>query len=49
MGFAERILDAWRVVPFARVIGIEHERELELSGADRREYGDTVVSFFRAP
>ena len=49
MGFAERILDAWRLVPFARVIGIEHERELELPGADRRGYGDTVVSFFRAP
>lgn len=49
MGFAERILDAWRDVPFARVIGIEHERELELPGADRRGYGDTVVSFFRAP
>lgn len=49
LGFALRILDAWQAVPFARVLGIEHERELELPGADRREYGDTVVSFFRAP
>ena len=49
LGLAERILDAWRAVPFAGVLGIEHERELELPGADRREYGDTVVSLFRAP
>ena len=49
MGLAQRIAEAWQATPFARVIGIEHEREVELPGADRRIYGDTVVSFYRAP
>ena len=49
LGLAQRIADAWHQRPFARVLGIEHEREVELAGADRRTYGDTVVSIFRAP
>ena len=49
LGLAPRIADAWRQVPFARVIGIEHERDIELPGADRRAYGDTVVSLYWAP
>ena len=49
LGLAERLATLWQGKPFARVLGIEHERELELPGADRRAYGDTVVSFFRLP
>jgi 16S rRNA (guanine966-N2)-methyltransferase len=49
LGLAEKIAAAWREVPFARVLGVEHERGVTLEGADRRSYGDTVVSIFRAP
>lgn len=48
-GLAEQLLTQWRETPFARVLGIEHERNVDLPGADRRSYGDTVVSFFRVP
>lgn len=48
MGLAEAVAEAWRRVPFARVIGIEHEKGVALPGEpDRRVYGDTVVSFYR--
>lgn len=49
MGLAEGIAALWIATPFARIIGIEHERGVMLAGADRRTYGDTVVSFFRSP
>ena len=49
LGFAERLAELWFGTPFARVLGIEHEKTVELPGADRRAYGDTVVSIYRAP
>lgn len=49
LGHAERLVSAWMASPFARILGVEHERDVRLEGADRREYGDTVVSFLRAP
>lgn len=49
-GYAEAVADAWIKMPFARVLGVEHERKVRLPGdADRREYGDTVVTFYRRP
>jgi len=47
-GLAERIAETWTRVPFARVIGIEHEKTVTLTGGDARVYGDTVVTFFRS-
>lgn len=49
MEIATELAARWQITPFARVFGIEHEREVVLPAADRREYGDTVVSFYRAP
>jgi 16S rRNA (guanine966-N2)-methyltransferase len=50
LGMAEHIARQWLSVPFARVLGIEHEKKVELPGdADRRVYGDTVVTFYRSP
>ena len=50
LGLAEQLADLWLRVPFARVIGIEHEKSVTLPGApDRRGYGDTVVTFYRTP
>lgn len=47
MGLAEQVAAAWAAAPFAQVLGIEHEKDVELPGGDRRAYGDTVVTFFR--
>jgi 16S rRNA (guanine966-N2)-methyltransferase len=47
-GLAEQIAQRWIATPFARVLGIEHEKTLELpESTDRRVYGDTVVTFYR--
>lgn len=50
LGLAERIAEAWQRTPFARTLGVEHERAVHLPPpGDRREYGDTVVTFYRTP
>jgi 16S rRNA (guanine966-N2)-methyltransferase len=48
MGLAAEIARAWLEVPFARILGIEHEKAVTLpEPGDRRSYGDTVVTFYR--
>lgn len=50
LGLARQLADQWLRTPFARVLGIEHEKAVELPGSgDRRVYGDTVVTFYRQP
>jgi 16S rRNA (guanine966-N2)-methyltransferase len=50
LGLAERIAAQWLDVPFARVLGVEHEKKVELpGGGDRRVYGDTVVTLYGTP
>mgnify|MGYP001577440122 FL=1 len=50
MGLAEQVTAQWLAVPFAAVLGVEHEARVVLPGSDdRRVYGDTVVTFFRTP
>jgi len=50
LGMAEQIAAHWMAQPFARVLGIEHEKQVTLPGSmDRRVYGDTVVTFYRTP
>ena len=40
---------AWRRVPFATVFAIEHLAAVDLGdGGDRRRYGQTAISFYRA-
>ena len=49
LGLAERIARLWLKRPFARVLGIEHEKGIRLpDAADVRAYGDTVVTFYRS-
>lgn len=49
LGLAEQVATQWLAVPFATVLGVEHEKQLELPGSpERRVYGDTVVSFYRS-
>lgn len=50
LGLAEKVAAAWLERPFARVLGIEHEKTVQLPGEnDRRVYGDTVLTFYRRP
>jgi len=50
LGLAEEIAALWLRKPFARVLGVEHEKTVELpESRDRRVYGDTVVTFYRRP
>jgi 16S rRNA (guanine966-N2)-methyltransferase len=49
-GLAEAVAARWLETPFARLLGVEHEKRIALPGStDRREYGDTVVTFYRTP
>ena len=48
MDLAEAVARRWLEAPFARVIGIEHEKGAAMPDApDQRVYGDTVISFYR--
>lgn len=48
LGLAEQLADQWLETPFARLLGIEHEKSVQLpQSEDRRAYGDTVVTFYR--
>ena len=48
LGLADDIARLWLQKPFARILGIEHEKAVHLPDTDdRRTYGDTVVTFYR--
>ena len=49
LGLALQLAEQWLRTPFARLLGIEHEKSVHLPApGDRRAYGDTVVTFYRA-
>ena len=48
LGLADAVARRWLEVPFARVIGIEHDRGERLpDGGDTRKYGSTRITFYR--
>lgn len=48
VGLAAAIAERWLAVPFASVLGIEHRRAERLPGdAERRQYGQTAITFYR--
>jgi 16S rRNA (guanine966-N2)-methyltransferase len=50
LGLAEQLAEQWLATPFSRVLGIEHEKSVQLpQSEDRRVYGDSVVTFYRVP
>lgn len=50
LGLATGLAERWLAAPFATVLGIEHRVNEHLPGeGDRRRYGDTVLTFYRAP
>lgn len=49
LGMATKLAALWLATPFARVLGIEHRVDEVLPGhGDRRKYGDTAVTIYRA-
>jgi 16S rRNA G966 N2-methylase RsmD len=49
LGMAPRLAAQWLRVPFATVLGIEHDSHEALpEGGDTRTYGGTAVTIYRA-
>ena len=48
-GHAARIADLFRQRPFARILGVEHDRHEDVGDGDHRRYGTTVLTFLEAP
>jgi 16S rRNA (guanine966-N2)-methyltransferase len=49
IAYAERLVELFRRHPFGRILSVEHPSNLELPGDDTRRYGDTAITFCRAP
>ena len=47
--FAERLVAAFRAVPFAAVLAVEHAATQDPGGDDTRRYGDIALTFCYAP
>jgi 16S rRNA (guanine966-N2)-methyltransferase len=47
--YASQLVGLFRRHPFARILSVEHPSPLELPGDDTRVYGDTAITFCRAP
>lgn len=48
-GHAARIAALFRERPFARILGVEHDRHEDVGPGDHRSYGRTVLTFLEAP
>lgn len=46
--YARRLLEEFREVPFARILGIEHPARLKLWGDETRLYGDSALTLVRS-
>jgi len=46
---AALLVAMFRLVPFARILSIEHPADAPIPGDDTRRYGDTAVAFLYAP
>ena len=47
---AVRVAEQWLTVPFARVLGVEHDARVTLPGGENsRKYGTTRLTFYRVP
>ena len=46
---ADRLVARFRAAPFARTLSVEHPADRPVAGDDTRRYGDTAVTFCRAP
>jgi 16S rRNA (guanine966-N2)-methyltransferase len=49
IGYAERLVAAFRERPFARVLAVEHPASTAIEGGDTRRYGDVALTFLESP
>jgi 16S rRNA (guanine966-N2)-methyltransferase len=47
--YASELITAWRAVPFAGLLAVEHDPRNVLSGDETRRWGDVAVTFLRGP
>jgi 16S rRNA (guanine966-N2)-methyltransferase len=47
-GHAKRIADLYREKPFARILGVEHDKSEDIGDGDHRKYGSTILTFLEA-
>jgi 16S rRNA (guanine966-N2)-methyltransferase len=47
--YAELLIAAFRAVPFAGLLAVEHSARRHLTGDDTRRYGDTAITFCYPP
>jgi 16S rRNA (guanine966-N2)-methyltransferase len=47
-GLAVVVAERWRAVPFATLLGVEHDAKERLPDGDTRRYGSTAITFYRA-
>jgi 16S rRNA (guanine966-N2)-methyltransferase len=45
---ATRIADIFRRTPFARILGVEHDKSEDVGAGEHRKYGSTVLTFLEA-
>ena len=48
-GLARAVAERWIEVPFAALLGVEHEAKEAMPEGDTRRYGSTVITFYRTP
>jgi 16S rRNA (guanine966-N2)-methyltransferase len=48
LGQATALANLWLTTPFADLLGIEHRASEKLPAGERRKYGNTVITFYRA-
>ena len=46
---ADRLVTLFRRAPFARILSVEHPADRRVDGDETRRYGETAVTFCRAP
>jgi 16S rRNA (guanine966-N2)-methyltransferase len=47
-GHAARIAALFRAKPFARLLGVEHDKSEDVGDGDHRRYGSTILTFLEA-
>ena len=45
-GLARAVADCWLAVPFAGVLGVEHDAKEPMPPGDTRKYGSTAITFY---
>ena len=46
-GLARAVVERWLSVPFATVLGVEHEAKEVMPPGDTQKYGSTAITFYR--